>query len=785
LSVLTTSQLALGLEAEAVFVVGPLSLLNQEETASSDAYALFMDRAGWPGGTGAQPGSDPIAEICRRLDGLPLAIELAAALTGAMSAADIADHLDDRFALLGRPTDAGPSVRHHSLQAALDWSYELLDTSRQALLRRMSVFAGGATLPAIEAVAAGADLPIDAVATALDDLAARSLVMVNSGSPPRYGLLETIRMFGSERLEEASEVDDHQAGHGAWFVAMAEEAEPQLTGPGQQEWMDALEADHDNLRAALAWALAHDDHELAQRLAGSLTLFWRVRGHMREGLYWFDRLLEASEGDASSEPTPSRAKALWGAGFLHHMLMHNSAAVPLLEKALAAQRAAGDERGASRSLLILADCLAALASPTEGLPFLEESAALARRAGDTWCLVHALSTTAYIRHSLGDMVTGRLLHEEAVSLARAGGDAQSLAFATNGFGHFSLSQGDFDAADNLLTEALELVRAMGETHGESMILSSLGYVAQEQGRYDLASSRFHEARDLAERSAGRLEDSLVPVVSLAALAIATGDLAGAEAMFREAQPMLARLGRPQPFALLPMAALARASGDQERAAALLAEAQVASRVQGNVVEMANVDQALAGLARAEGRWEDAATLLHRALALLEEGGDKPGLVGSLEALAGLATETRRNEYAARLFGAAESLRASYGYPRYPAAEAEYQADVARLGASCESGALEEWWAQGGRLFLEAAVAYAGRGRGAREPEVEGWESLSPAESEVAESVGRGLTNPEIAKELLMSVNTVKVHLKRIFQKLGVESRYELRERSRQRNTHSG
>ncbi|MCA1701441.1 MAG: AfsR/SARP family transcriptional regulator, partial [Actinobacteria bacterium] len=348
LSVAATSREPLGLASEQLWQLAPLAVpapeaQTPESLSDYAAVQLFAERA-----AAVQPGfalnayvAPAVAEICRRLDGIPLAIELAAARVASLTPEEIAGRLSDRFGLLTEGA-ASDLARHQTLEAALDWSHELLSESEQALLRRLSVFAGGFELEAAEAVCAGGELAADEVGGLLAQLVSKSLVVARSGSSTEhFRLLETIRAYAAERLEQADESAALRGAHARFYLELAERAEPELTGPQQVEWFERLEAERANLRAAIEWSLSQGDGELALRLAGALVLFWRVRCHFSEGRELLGACISAGDG---ADPR-LQAKAVWGAGLLTLMNGDFAGAITLVEQSLTRYRQLANRGG--------------------------------------------------------------------------------------------------------------------------------------------------------------------------------------------------------------------------------------------------------------------------------------------------------------------------------------------------------------------------------------------------------------------------------------------------------
>ena len=773
LTVLATSQEPLAIAGETVLALAPLGVPGDDGDAmeASPAVRLFCERAGVirPGFTLTPEVAPAVAEICRRLDGVALAIELAAARVAVLSPAEIAARLSDRFGLLTGGSRVGPP-RHKSLQAALDWSHELCSGRERALLRRLSVFAGGATLDAVAGVCAGGELAPREVLDTIAALAARSLVaVVTTGPVTRYRMLETVRAYAADRLAEAGESPDVAGRHAEWFTALAESAEPGLTGSDQQCWLERLDADHANLRAALDWAAADGDPVLALRLSGALTLWWRVRGYFSEGRGYLDAALARDAG----APAEVRAKALWGAGFLALMLGDTAVAMAALPEAADLYRSVEDLRGWARSVLLLANCVIYF-DPLGAQPLLEQSAALAREAGDDWCLVHALALGGLSHHLQCEPAAARPLLDQAVAVARRSRDDQGLRIAYAVLGELALSEGDHDTAEEALNEVLSVTRRLGESYGAGVALVGLGEVALARGDHDAAFRALEEGE-----AAGRATAS--PGITIGALSLqaqlaqAEGDDTTAARLYDEAISVAAGVGSDSISARRGLGEVAAARRDPVEAERLFEEALALARDARNDREVAAILYDLGNLARSQGGRERALTFHHQALEQRQLIGDVRGLIESLEALGGLALDAARprGAYAARLLGAAEHLRGQLRYERSPRRSEAHAAELARLEACMGADERQAAWAQGGELSVAGAVAYATKGRGSRSRSANGWPALTRAEREVAALAAAGLSNPEIAERLFITTWTVKGHLKRVFAKLGITSRVDL------------
>ncbi|MDQ6776407.1 MAG: tetratricopeptide repeat protein, partial [Actinomycetota bacterium] len=776
LTVLATSREPLGIAGEAVWQVPPLSVPDVTELAmepnvlmSYGAVRLFVERA-----ARVQPHfvlsayvAPSVAEICRRLDGIPLAIELAAARMEILTPAEILRRLDDRFGLLSKPSDVTLS-HHQTLHGALDWSYELLSAAERALLRRVSVFVGGFELEAAETVCAGGEVEARDVRRLLTVLVAKSLVTTESADPSgRHGLLETIGAYASERLEEAGEPATFREAHARYQLLLAEAAEPELTGPDQARWLDRLETERDNLRRAVEWALGRGHGEWALRLTGALVLFWRVRCHFTDGRDLLEVALSASGG----EPAALRAKVRWGVGFMTLMTGDAAGALDSLEHSLAVFREHGDLRACARALLVLGNCKQV---GTDGsvLPLLRESAAMAREADDRWCLAHALAIAGFENEHLGEWSSARALFEESLVVAREAQDNQGLRIGLLGLGAMARHQGEYEWAARLFDEALAVARELGDEYCEAEALLGLGWVALDRG--DLA-----QARERLERG-HRLSAQIAPpgtvlmtLLLLGRVAHMAGDRPGARRRFKEALT-LARDGIPlSTHALEWMADLAVEDGDRAGGRRLLEEALARAQGLGHKELTSLALHGLGRLARDNGDVRAATALHKQALEFQRQIGAAPSIVGSIEALGGLAATNGRHDHAAKLIGAAEALREENGYARFPWESAGHTADLVQLRCSLSREALDAAFAQGAALSIEQAATEAGNDCGRLAGPASGWPSLTEVQQQVAMLAAEGLTNAQIAARRSVTVGTVKKHLSQVFFKLGVQRRSEV------------
>jgi predicted ATPase/DNA-binding SARP family transcriptional activator len=480
LTVLVTSLSVLRLSGEHEYPVPPL--------AQNEAVALFVARAEAVR-HGFRLGADnaaAVAEICVAVDGLPLAVELAAARVRQLEPSELADRLSERFAVLTEGPRDHPT-RHQTLRATIEWSHDLLDEDERDGFAALGVFAGGWT-------AENADVVCGVPAEALDGLADRSLLRRDG---TWYSMLETIREYAVERLEARSDADELRRRHAVRFAALAEEAAAALwdpvQGPSRVEWLDRLEAEYGNLRVALAWA-AESDRELELRLAVGLFEFWLSRSHYEEGLGWFERALQ--NGAAADEAL--RARAFHSAAFLSFELGDFDRGFAWAEESLALYRSLDDPVGIGRTVHILSQAASTIGQRERALVYAEESLRLARELGHVRGLIVSLRDMAALTAEDGDGHRAATMFEEAEQLARQHGDDSALADVLLLRSRLSLRAGDFEEAAGLAAACVPLYRAHGTTVGIAWAAVLLALAAEADGRPERAVRLFGAAEAVRE-----------------------------------------------------------------------------------------------------------------------------------------------------------------------------------------------------------------------------------------------------------------------------------------------
>jgi len=559
LKMLVTSRAALRLSGEHEFPVPPLELPTRssrpdlEALARIEAVRLFVQRAHAvrPDFEVTPANAAEVAELCARLDGLPLAIELAAARVKLLSPQALLGRLGHRLSLLtGGPRDL--PARQQTLRSAMDWSYELLEPAERVLFARLAVFVGGCSLEAIEQTSpeqasrrAGqfetdefkaASLnssTYDSSAGLLDLVASlcdKSLLRQADGpdGEPRFAMLETIREYAAERLDASADAKAVRRRHAEYFLALAEEAAPELTGPRQAGWLERLEQDHDNLRAVLGWALERPDDTLGLRLAVALAHFWAVRGHLAEGQGWLERSLSRwPEG-----PAPLRAEALSAAGHLAFIRCEYERAAALQEEGLRLRRALGDDRGVALALHSLGRVAHYVGDVERASALYQESLAIRRALRDERGVALSLNSLGVLARDRGDDEVAGALYDESLALFRALGDTWGIGLLLNNRARITRDQEDWERTAMLCTESLALFQELGDRHGVAWVLSNLAVVAARRGSWERAA-RLHGATDALREALGPGPLSLSPPER------ATYDAAVAEARARLGEEVFA------------------------------------------------------------------------------------------------------------------------------------------------------------------------------------------------------------------------------------------------------
>lgn len=773
--VLATSREPLAVEGETSFSVPPMQIAPKggDESARHlgmyDGIRLFVERACRvrPEFELTDSNAPAVALICERLDGLPLAIELAAARMRTMGVDQIAEGLDDRFRLLTRGVRAG-EPRHRTLQASLDWSHTLLDSNERALFRRLSVFAGGFSREAAEAVADIHSLSRSDVFPLLTQLIEKSLVSPDDvGGSMRYRLLESLRLYARERLQEhPEEVDLIRDRHLAYFLGEAQRAEPGLATPAVLEWLDPLDAERENFNAALAWGEQANRVEPTARLASALVRYWLHRGTYDEARKHLEVVLGVHD-----LPTPLRARIAAAVARMALRQWDMTAAEAKAGEALALAREDDDHALTSEALVVLGWAASYTGRLEEARDHFGDAHEYAERSGDPGALARALCGFAQVPWSTGEWSLSRPLFERSIVEARTSGQLDVLLEDLHYLFLANWMAGRDREAEAAADEGLALAIRLRDPTFRSQFLSFLAALRSRAGDVDTARSLLDEALAWAERSGSPFPRSFHQTF-LALLGRAEGDLEAMAARCRPLAETAFALGIYVPAAVMwglaaEVCCLLGNIDDAARFAALAGEAR--DRAGGPI---AAAPLAAGVVAFTRGDTGEAIEQCHAAIAFAVAAGSDWYALEALELLACSLIQADEILEGARLLAASDAAYTRFGWQRCPTLVARYE-DAKSAARVAVVDRFEGAMAGGGKMTLEEAVGYARRGRGERRRPTSGWDSLTPAELEVAGLVAHGMSNPQIAEKMFVSRATVKAHLGHIFPKLGVTTRAEL------------
>jgi predicted ATPase/class 3 adenylate cyclase/DNA-binding CsgD family transcriptional regulator len=752
---LATSREPLHAAAEVNWQVPSLALTDE-------AVELFTDRARHvrPDFTITDGNIAVVTEICRRLDGMPLAIELAAARMRALSAAEIRDSLHNRFQLL--TGGAHTAVRRQqTLRASVDWSHSMLTDAESVLFRRLAVFAGGFDLDAAVSVCGGVGVQRYQVLDQLTLLVDKSLVQADDiADHTRYRMLETIREYGLEKLGESGEAETVRARHRDYYTALAAE----LNAPARNNFRCCAaraEADIDNLRAAFAYCYERNEAATALRLASSLQPLWQGRGRLREGLSWFESVLNDDGFNPDAMDPAIYAGAIADKAVLDSLIAAIDSR-PMAQRALEIARELGDSALLARTLTACG-CIAGLDFDTAA-PYFAEAIELCRTTGDDWRLSQILGWQAYLAAMAGDPVAASALGAEGADVADAIDDWLNLHLCRWSIGMAQMMRAELDGAIEIFRAVFRDCESDSNVLGMMLCLISEGCALFYRGDVAAARSVGRAAMTAGAELDVVLERGATTVLAMAA--VADGDVVLARELGTKVWELPA-VHRGS-VAISAIALCAHAAGDLTKARELADEA---------VTTLAGWHKMLALSIRAyiaaDGADNDQARRdIHQALAIATDTHGRLSLPAILECLARLAVDAGTHADAARLLGAADAMRRRTNEFRFPVHRDAYEKTI----EACRHELGEDFstaWAGGAALSTEDAISYALRGRGERKRPATGWASLTPTELDVARLVSEGLANKDIAERLFVSPRTVQAHLTHMYTKLGFTSRVQL------------
>jgi predicted ATPase/class 3 adenylate cyclase len=675
LHILATSREALGIPGEAQYLVPTLTTPDPlhatlDTLRQYEAAQLFIERAqsALREFSITPDNATAIGQICSHLDGIPLALELAAARVNVLGVEQIAARLNDRFRLL-KSSVRTALPRHQTLQAMIDWSHDLLSEVERVLLRRLSIFVGGWTLESAEFICGGDGIN-DEIIDLLTQLLNKSLVLVdhNQGQEVRYRMLETIRQYSLEKLWAAGEAELIRERHLMYFVDLGERAEPNLRSFDMVKWLDRLEAEHDNIRVALAWAL-ESNIEAQLRLAGALLWFWHIRGHRQEGIEWLEQGLSIDQTERGDQPiTPSRAmirgKALNTIAVLESVSLIGKPAERLEEsRALFEALGPAGKQGMAYALLRLADWTSDV---DKEKAMLDESLALFYEIRDKFGIAECLISLTGSAWREGDYERANALEKEHLALRKEIGDKDGIAIAYAHSGNTAFLRGNYEEAKKLLEESLADFREVNNKLGIGLVLTLLSDVAWEQGDHEQAVRVIEEALVLGQD---------------------LGDKAF----------IASRLGE--------LGLMAWAHGDYKQATQKFEASLAISQEVGSKIASFFALQGLGRVAQSQGEYAAARSLYMEAMVLCQEMRIRLISALHLAAFAILAAAQNQMQRAARLFGAVETQMPSIRFA-VPVVRAEHDRAISATRAALGQEAFAATWEEGQKMTLEQAIALA-------------------------------------------------------------------------------
>jgi predicted ATPase/DNA-binding SARP family transcriptional activator/Tfp pilus assembly protein PilF len=706
---LVTSRKRLQIEEEHEFLLTPLPTSAGAQTLEAlhqvPSIALFVDRAqaALPDFQLTERNISAVAQLCDYLEGLPLAIELAAARVALLTPARILEQVQaDRLNFLATPRRDADS-RQRTLRATLDWSYRLLPEVGQRFLAHLSVFRGGWTLEAAQAICALSEGETLDWLTLLRDSSLLQVTDTEEGI--RFTLLETIREYGQEKLQEWGEDAAVRRRHRDWFLALAEEAEPQLQGAEQGNWLQRLETEHDNLRAALAWNETQaQEAEAGLRLTGALHRFWFVRGDVNEGRAYLGRALER---EGAQEATKARAKALNAAGVLAWVQGDYPTSRTYCEESLALWRELGNRQGIAGVLNNLGNIAQAQGEHAAARTYYEEGLAINREIGNrAWEAIN-LNNLGIIAQAQGEYAAARTYYAESVVIKRELGDRLGVAYSSIGLGFAAMEQGEYAAAQAYFEESLTIQQEIGDRRGIAISLGYLGNVVQHQGEYAAARAYYEESLPIL-REIGDQKDIAGAFIDLAGLALDQGEYAAAQAYGEESLAINREIGNRawEVISLNNLGNIARCQGEYAAARTLLEECQRLSRELGDRQGIASSLKSLGDVECDLGEAAAAQAYYVESLRLFEVLANRIGAAESLEGLAAVMLGRAEGEKAAHLWGASHALRERIGAPMPFHRRAKVDRQVEQARSALGEDAFAVAWEAGSVMTQAQAVACA-------------------------------------------------------------------------------
>jgi predicted ATPase/DNA-binding winged helix-turn-helix (wHTH) protein len=671
IQIMATSREPFGILGETLYQVPTLSIPKESEEfieiatlRAFEALHLFEERARANDAkfSLSSENATAVTRICRRLDGIPLAIELAAARVRALSVQQIAARLDDRFRLLtGGNRAALP--RHQTLEATMDWSYQLLTEKEQVLLRRLSVFAGGWTLEAAEQVCNGETFIAQEIWELLTHLVDKSLVIAEKNpEETRYKMLETVKQYAFEKLKNLSELERVQESHLDFFLKLAEEAEPELVGPKQKEWLDKLEREHENLREAITSVVTKYD-ERKTKLLLMTGRFWEVRGYWSECIDMLRKALERGR-DLSEE---YQSNALSFLGWLTHNQGDNEQAKEMLKKSIDISTRIEEKIPLAHVLFRFGTILTRQGDHMAAQSLFEQSLKIVKEFGDKRGIGAALNGLALIADKKGDYTTSEALFQQSLKNLKDIGDQRGIGSAFNNLASIAYKQNNYSLAQSYLEQGLEIMQHLGDKRIVGALLNNLGAIADKQNNYIQAILYYNQSLEVMRKL--------------------------------ESKPGIAG-------ALNNLGVIEKKQGNYVKAGAYYEQSLEMMKKIGDKRGIAGTLNNLGVIALEKGVFKKAWDYLKMSLEVRKELKDKRDLEESIREFSILASTIGKHEYAATLKGISENLRQALNTPIPPSDRPDYDRTISSLRASLGDEAFEKYWAEGRAMTMEQAIEYA-------------------------------------------------------------------------------
>jgi len=706
LKIIATSREALNCKGEKTYRIPPLTMpdpnsnYTPEQLAQYESVRLFIERALMvnPEFRVNNENSHALAEICSRLDGIPLAIELAAARTNALPVVKIYERLDDRFSLLtGGKRTALP--RQQTLRALIDWSYDLLSGEEKLLWCRLSVFSGGWTLEAAEEICSDDKINKSVILDLLSQLTEKSVIIYDE-SRERYRILESIKQYGIEKLSDGYEV---YLRHLNFFLELSEKAALQLRSEKARFWLDTIDADHSNFISAIDWSVSNEIADKGAIIAAALGNFWNTAGHYSTGIRLNENILQSTRAIDKS----SKVKVLtWLCVFKYHQGNYEQVR-KYSEECLAISKKIGDKKGTAESLHNLGKVADIKGDYEQAKKYHEESLAFKNEIGDKNGMADSLQSLGNLSVDQGDYEKAQKYFEESFAIKKEMGDKKGMASNMNSLGCLSSFQGDYEQAKKYHEESLAYNKDIGSKMGVAISMGNLGMIAFNQGEYEQAKKYYEESLAI-RKELGNRKGMADYMHNLGGIVYTQGDYEQAKKYFEDSLAVRKEIGDRigMTDSLNNLGGVMYTQGDYEQAKSYFEESLATRKEIGDKRGMADSLNNLGSVARHSGDHEQAKKYHEESLAIKNEIGDKPGVANTLIYLALLFEQNKNYFNAVKLLYAAEHTVKSMGIVFDVNVEKEKNELTARLTELLSDAEFEKYREEGEKMTLEEACRLA-------------------------------------------------------------------------------